>query len=53
MELFKKYTDSITVEFEARHKAIIDRFGRYPYRNAILNRTSTPKEIDFLKEPNS
>ncbi|MBB1554253.1 DUF924 domain-containing protein [Candidatus Gracilibacteria bacterium] len=53
MELFKKYTDSITVEFEARHKAIIDRFGRYPYRNTILNRTSTLKEIDFLKEPNS
>ncbi len=31
------------LDFERRHKAIIDRFGRYPHRNAILGRTSTPK----------
>jgi len=40
-------------EFELRHKAIIDRFGRYPHRNAILGRTSTPEEIEFLKTPGS
>ncbi len=39
--------------FELRHKAIIDRFGRYPHRNAILGRTFTPEEIAFLKTPGS
>jgi uncharacterized protein (DUF924 family) len=41
------------LEFELRHKEIIDRFGRYPHRNAILGRISTPEEIDFLKTPDS
>jgi len=41
------------LEFEMKHKAIIDRFGRYPHRNAILGRTSTPEEIEFLKQPGS
>jgi uncharacterized protein (DUF924 family) len=36
-----------------RHKAIIDRFGRYPHRNAVLGRSSTPEELVFLKEPGS
>jgi uncharacterized protein (DUF924 family) len=40
-------------EFELKHKAIIDKFGRYPHRNAILNRVSTPEEVEFLKQPNS
>jgi uncharacterized protein (DUF924 family) len=38
---------------ELRHKAIIERFGRYPHRNAILGRTSTPEELAFLSEPGS
>lgn len=37
-------------EFELKHKAIIDRFGRYPHRNAILGRMSTDDEIKFLEE---
>ncbi|MDE2309821.1 MAG: DUF924 family protein, partial [Betaproteobacteria bacterium] len=41
------------LDFELRHKEIIDRFGRYPHRNSILGRTSTPEEIDFLKTPGS
>lgn len=41
------------LDFERRHKAIIDRFGRYPHRNAVLGRTSTPEEIEFLKTPGS
>ena len=41
------------LEFEYKHKAIIDRFDRYPHRNKILGRDSTPEEIEFLKEPNS
>src|SRR5262245_58592235 len=35
------------------HKAVIDRFGRFPHRNAALGRPSTPEEIDFLKGPGS
>ena len=39
--------------FEYRHKEIIDRFGRYPHRNAVLGRESTDEEIEFLKQPGS
>lgn len=35
--------------YEIKHKKIIDRFGRYPHRNAILGRASTPEEIEFQK----
>lgn len=34
--------------FEIKHKSIIDRFGRYPHRNKILGRLSTPEEIEWL-----
>jgi uncharacterized protein (DUF924 family) len=40
-------------DFELRHKAIIERFGRYPHRNAVLGRQSTPQELEFLKGPGS
>jgi len=40
-------------EFELRHKAIIDRFGRYPHRNQILGRVSTEEELEFLRQPGS
>jgi uncharacterized protein (DUF924 family) len=36
-----------------KHAVIIRRFGRYPHRNAILGRPSTPEEIAFLREPGS
>ncbi len=42
-----------TLRFELRHKEIIDRFGRYPHRNDVLGRTSTPEELAFLSEPGS
>ena len=35
--------------YEWKHKRIIDRFGRYPHRNAVLGRVSTPAEEEFLK----
>ena len=38
---------------EHQHKAIIDRFGRYPHRNAILGRASTTEELQFLATPGS
>ncbi len=41
------------LKFEKLHKKIIDRFGRYPHRNAILGRKSTDEELEFLETPNS
>jgi uncharacterized protein (DUF924 family) len=35
------------------HRAIVDRFGRFPHRNAVLGRISTPEETEFLKQPDS
>lgn len=35
--------------YERAHKEIIDRFGRYPHRNSILGRVSTPEEREFLE----
>src|SRR5688500_1257196 len=40
-------------DYALRHKAIIERFGRCPQRNAILGRASTPEEVEFLKKPGS
>lgn len=51
--LFGQWTPPGNLDFELRHKAIIDRFGRYPHRNAILGRTSTPEEWAFLQQPGS
>jgi uncharacterized protein (DUF924 family) len=36
-----------------KHKVIIKRFGRFPHRNEILGRKSTPEETEFLKQPGS
>ena len=41
------------LEFELKHQEIIERFGRYPHRNSILNRQSTAGELHFLSQPNS
>ena len=46
MILFKDLTN---LDFEIKHKAIIDRFGRYPHRNKILGRASTAEEIEWMK----
>ncbi len=35
------------------HKVIIDRFGRFPHRNAALGRVSSDEEVEFLKQPGS
>lgn len=51
--LFEQYTTKNTQNFELKHQEIIKRFGRYPHRNKILGRTSTPKEKTFLNQPNS
>lgn len=41
------------LDFELKHKIIIDRFGRHLHRNAILGRVSSDAEPAFLTEPNS
>ena len=53
VKLFKERGQESNYQFELKHKVIIDRFGRYPHRNAILGRTSTAEEIEFLKQPGS
>jgi len=53
MELFNEPGLESNLDFEIRHKAIIDRFGRFPHRNKILGRQSTKEEISFLKEASS
>jgi len=51
--LYRDHSPAENLDFEIRHKVIIDRFGRYPHRNAILGRDSTPEEVEFLKQPGS
>ena len=51
--LFERYTSESASDFELRHKAVIDRFGRYPHRNAVLGRESTAEEQDFLSRSGS
>ena len=53
IELFKQPGLEHNLDFEYRHKAIIDRFGRYPHRNSILGRESTAEELEFLNQPGS
>jgi uncharacterized protein (DUF924 family) len=57
LELFEALAgetgDRGQLEWAEKHAAIIRRFGRFPHRNAILGRASTPEEIAFLKEPGS
>ena len=42
-----------TIEYALRHKAVIERFGRFPHRNKILGRVNTTAETEFLKQPGS
>ncbi|MCY7272447.1 MAG: DUF924 domain-containing protein [Phormidesmis sp. CAN_BIN44] len=55
--LFHQFSDDAdlrdTYDFALRHQAIIQRFGRFPHRNQILRRTSTPEEAKFLTQPDS
>ena len=50
LKLFTQADLEGNIKFEIAHKAIIDRFGRYPHRNAALGRKSTPEELEFMKE---
>jgi uncharacterized protein (DUF924 family) len=41
------------LDYAHRHRGVIARFGRFPHRNEILGRASTPEEIEFLRQPGS
>jgi uncharacterized protein (DUF924 family) len=61
--LFRELADSVPendretfdffLDYAVRHHAIIARFGRFPHRNAVLGRQSTPDEVAFLEQPGS
>lgn len=51
--LFSQKGLEYNLDYELRHKRIIEKFGRYPHRNKILNRNSTSEEIEFLKTAGS
>jgi uncharacterized protein (DUF924 family) len=46
--LFDRFLD-----YAHKHRDVVARFGRFPHRNAILGRASTPDELEFLKQPGS
>jgi uncharacterized protein (DUF924 family) len=56
--LFDKLAASATgyesmLDYAKRHRDVIRKFGRFPHRNDILGRASTPEEVEFLKQPGS
>jgi uncharacterized protein (DUF924 family) len=51
MKLFETLGDRDWTDYARKHRAIIDRFGRFPHRNAVLGRASTAEEIEFLNTP--
>ncbi len=53
VELFRNNGIQNNLDYEFKHRAIIERFGRYPHRNSILGRESTAEEVEFLKLPGS
>ncbi len=53
VELYQELGNKHNLEFAIAHRDIITRFGRFPHRNAILDRECTADEIEFLKQPNS
>ena len=53
VELFTKLGKEDNLKFAIKHREVIDRFGRFPHRNQILGRQSTPEEKEFLTQPGS
>ena len=51
--LYRENGEKSNYDYALRHKAIIDRFGRYPHRNQVLGRISTAEELEFLQQPGS
>ncbi len=53
IRLFTALGDESALQYARAHQVIIERFGRYPHRNQVLGRVSTPDELAFLQEPGS
>jgi uncharacterized protein (DUF924 family) len=53
VKLFVENGVASSIDFENKHKIIIEKFGRYPHRNKILNRKSSQEEREFLTQANS
>ena len=53
LQLFRASGLQDNLKYELRHLQIIERFGRYPHRNAALGRQSTAEELEFLSQPGS
>ena len=51
LEAFPETEDAY--RYALAHRRVIERFGRFPHRNAILGRDSTPEEVEFLQQPGS
>jgi uncharacterized protein (DUF924 family) len=49
VELFSQLQDPESLRYAMEHREIIERFGRFPHRNAVLGRQPTNEEIEFLK----
>ena len=50
VQLFEELGDEDKLKYAIEHREIIERFGRFPHRNAVLGRPSTPEEVEFLKD---
>ena len=57
VDLFRRLSEEIGSEdlmvYAVQHLRIVERFGRFPHRNEVLGRRTTPDEAEFLKEPGS
>jgi uncharacterized protein (DUF924 family) len=57
VELFGRLADEPgapdVTSYAARHRDIVERFGRFPHRNGILGRETTSEEAEFLKTEGS
>lgn len=53
LPLFEHYTSERTHSYAIKHQVIVERFGHFPHRNAILGRPLTDEMIEFLKGPDS
>ncbi|HRW67262.1 MAG TPA: DUF924 family protein, partial [Candidatus Competibacter sp.] len=51
VRLFQQAVLEESLHFARHHRDLIHRFGRFPHRNAILGRESTPEEIAYLASP--
>lgn len=51
VEFMEEIGNAEAADYARRHKAIIDRFARFPHRNEVLGRESTADEAEFLKQP--